>query len=133
MKVCKKCLLPKTVDEYDTFTSLGKVRVRHSCKQCISDAATRRRVHKKYGIAHEQYESLLEKQQKLCAICKTPYAGSYQDSKTKRFAVDHDHETGLVRGLLCSCCNTGLGQFKDSIERLKLAIEYLDRANTHES
>ena len=57
----------------------------------------------------------------LCAIC-----GRKQPEKW--LAVDHDHETGVIRGLLCSRCNSGLGQFKDNPDRLRLAADYLEHA-----
>jgi hypothetical protein len=44
----------------------------------------------------------------------------------KALGVDHDHITGKVRGLLCNDCNLGIGHFKDNIEKLKLAIKYLE-------
>jgi hypothetical protein len=57
-----------------------------------------------------------------CAICET-HAGKGGD----KLCVDHDHATGQVRGLLCGRCNTGLGQFKDSVPNLTRAISYLKR------
>src|ERR1700685_2188606 len=61
-------------------------------------------VQRKYGLNPTQYQSLMESQKGVCAICKeTP----------KGWAVDHDHQTGAVRGLLCNACNWGLGQFTD--------------------
>jgi hypothetical protein len=54
----------------------------------------------------------------LCAICRQPSVG-------QRLSIDHCHETGIVRGLLCSPCNLGLGSFRDSVERLESAIRYL--------
>jgi hypothetical protein len=74
----------------------------------------------KYGLTHEQYKSLLISQGSRCAICRT---------KTPRgrgeWAVDHDHTTGKVRGLLCTKCNTGIGLFDDDPARLRAAIKYL--------
>jgi hypothetical protein len=71
---------------------------------------------RKYGLTTQEYDALVKAQDGCCAICFT---------RTTRLVVDHNHETGLVRGLLCSPCNTGLGHFKDSVERLKEAINYL--------
>lgn len=74
---------------------------------------------KKYGLSPEQYMEILEAQQGKCAICR-------EEPTTKRgLAVDHNHKTGQVRGLLCTGCNTALGSFKDSEEILTSAIEYL--------
>lgn len=63
------------------------------------------------------------KQGKVCAICKESL--TLDDSK-----LDHDHFTDLVRGLLCDGCNLGLGSFRDSIDVLERAIEYLKTATT---
>lgn len=76
---------------------------------------------KKYGIELKDYDLMLEAQGGGCQICKST------DPKGQgRFHVDHNHETGEVRGLLCSHCNTGLGMFKDSPALLISAAAYLE-------
>lgn len=76
----------------------------------------------RYGITLEQYEEILTAQGGVCAIC-----GGTKLSRGNFFHVDHDHETGEIRGLLCDRCNHGLGKFGDSVEILQKAIEYLKR------
>ena len=73
----------------------------------------------KYGLAREEYADLREKQDGKCAICQEP----------GRLGVDHNHEIGVVRGLLCNHCNSLLGFAKDSPARLFRAIGYLTREN----
>lgn len=74
---------------------------------------------RQYGITPEVYAALLEAQGGKCAICRRePEAG-------RDLAVDHCHDTRVVRGLLCHLCNVGLGQFCDSPDLLRAAIEYL--------
>ena len=73
-----------------------------------------------YGITLKEYEILLAKQNNGCAIC-TASTGS----NGKRLSVDHNHQTGEVRGLLCDDCNIGLGKFKDNSSLLANAINYL--------
>lgn len=70
-----------------------------------------------FGITVQEYDLLLEKQQGRCLICL-----SIDD---KKLAVDHDHKTGRIRGLLCQRCNTTLGRVEDSIELLERMISYL--------
>jgi len=77
---------------------------------------------RKYGITLEQYEKLLADQGGVCAVCGGPHVGV-----GGRYHVDHDHRTGVVRGLLCGTCNTGLGQFKDDPVVLEKAISYLKK------
>jgi hypothetical protein len=73
-----------------------------------------------YGITLEQYNLLLEEQEGRCKICRTDKC-----TTGKALAVDHCHETGKVRGLLCKNCNIGLGMFKHDRERLRMAAEYM--------
>ena len=81
----------------------------------------RAKLKKKYGISLEEYDILEEKQQGRCAICRE----APSDPRGYRLHVDHCHNTGEIRGLLCSNCNAGIGRFQDSIERLENAIKYL--------
>lgn len=77
----------------------------------------------RYGITLEQYQDMELSQSYLCAICRQP--PEKLNGKTKSLNVDHYHFSGKVRGLLCTRCNTGLGQFLDSPDLLHRAIEYL--------
>lgn len=76
----------------------------------------------KYKITEQRYFEILEKQIGLCAICGSDSPGR---RGSKNFAVDHDHTTKGVRGLLCHPCNVMLGLAKDNIEILETAIKYL--------
>lgn len=78
------------------------------------------RFKKKYNLDKAEYSNLLKRQQHKCAIC-----GVDEQDLTKRLHVDHNHETGEVRGLLCVNCNIGLGNFKDNQEFLLYALMYL--------
>ena len=75
-----------------------------------------------YGITVEDYEQMLAAQGGGCAIC----GATVPSSRTKFFAVDHCHTTGVVRGLLCTKCNRGLGLFNDDTDRLSAAVRYLE-------
>lgn len=79
------------------------------------------RLSKTYGVSLDDFEAMLEAQNGGCAICAKPH----QEVKGERLHVDHCHATGQVRGLLCSPCNHGIGNFKDNVERLKKAAKYL--------
>ncbi|SRR6266568_8208442 len=80
----------------------------------------RRARERQYGLTHDEYMALLEAQGGACAIC----GGSAQQ---RALAVDHDHVTSAIRGLLCDRCNPMLGYARDSIAILEAAIEYLKR------
>lgn len=74
----------------------------------------------KYGIIQEEFDTNLKSQNFACAICKISF------SDTNRVSVDHCHNSGRVRGLVCFHCNTGLGHFKDDSNLLQKAIDYLN-------
>lgn len=80
---------------------------------------------KKYGITSEDYDALLSRQDGKCAICGSTESGGYGPN----LHVDHNHDTGEIRGILCKSCNTGLGFFQDDAEMLKAAIQYLEKSN----
>jgi hypothetical protein len=130
MKTCTKCGLPKAVDDFpfdrrnrDGFSSWcracmavktrawqdanpEKVRGHHrrayrQNHDAIREAQVEMRLKARYGITLAEYEAILERQGGACALCpRVP--------GKKRLHVDHDHETGRVRGLLCAPCNTRL-------------------------
>jgi hypothetical protein len=75
-----------------------------------------------YGITRDQYEALLEAQDNACAICRT----TEWNGKDNSPHVDHCHESGAVRGLLCNRCNNGLGRFRDDPSLLRAAANYLE-------
>jgi hypothetical protein len=82
----------------------------------------------RYGITVKEYNTMLAKQGGVCAICKEKESSiSRWHSKTIRLAVDHNHTTGVVRGVLCNRCNRGIGYLNDDITILRAAIEYLER------
>ena len=94
-----------------------------------------RRFRRKYGISLEEYERMHEEQGGVCAICQQPQSrprkkpGKAHRPPAPRLATDHDHETGVVRGLLCSNCNHKLiGRWKDPVV-LRAAADYLERGN----
>ena len=76
-----------------------------------------------YGISWDEREEIFEQQGRACAICQTTLQSR---AGHEGAVVDHDHETGAIRGLLCSKCNRGLGCFKDDSILLRAAIEYLE-------
>jgi hypothetical protein len=73
----------------------------------------------KYGISVAEYDALLAKQGGICAIC------SRTCSTGRRLSVDHEHDSGRIRGLLCNSCNRAIGLFGDDPARLHAAIAYL--------
>lgn len=79
------------------------------------------RIKWEHGITHEDYLVMLKAQNYTCLICKKEHS-SLKDG----LVIDHNHETGKVRGLLCPTCNSGIGLLKDSTLVLQSAINYLN-------
>lgn len=134
LKECSKCKTPKPESEFYRRADGERRRLRSDCKVCfnartmakyfrdktVHRRASRKFLLKRYGISVAVYEAMLRHQHGLCALC----CGLRQGNES--LAVDHDHNTGRVRGLLCRSCNAGLGQFGDKVPMLHRAIAYLE-------
>ena len=151
LKICRKCQTRKHVSQFPT-SDRSKDGYGYRCKECINEqrrikyndnedfrdkiliqqniyrntknsrSGRRERLLKqKYNLSLDDYQNLLIKQNFKCKICQC----SEGERGRSYFAVDHDHKTGNVRGLLCDLCNGGLGMFRDDPEILKTAINYL--------
>lgn len=130
MKWCKDC---GEIKPLDTFVLSKKSPTGRGsyCKPCQNARTyeSRQRLHggsreyhlrHRYGIGAKAFESMLAEQDGKCPICERP------DPEH----VDHDHETGKVRGILCFNCNQGLGNFRDDIRSLIRAVNYLMRGSS---
>lgn len=128
--VCNRCGCQ--LDKTNWHSSASKRRWL-ICKQCARkrlneynqanpDKIFKKNMEKRYGITYEEYSLMLVNQNYVCAIC-----GQEETSSSRiNLSIDHDHKTNLIRGLLCTECNTGLGKFKDDINLLQKARDYLN-------
>ncbi len=105
--------------------------IQSQCKLCLQkktcpDRARDKALQKTYNITLAEYTLILKRQGGSCAICRGPESVVTTDaSRTKNLAVDHNHKTGAVRGLLCTRCNKGIGQLYDDEDIVRSAVEYL--------
>jgi len=97
--------------------------LKYCSRECMGRANNFRQ---KYGTTVREYNVMFEEHAGRCAIC-----GVHQSQLEKALHIDHCHETGAVRGLLCSRCNRGIGQFKDDPEIVERAIEFLEGEDNH--
>lgn len=95
---------------------------REENRKVLSDRERKR----KFGISSERYAEMFNLQNGLCAICNRPETAT-RLGKVKALAVDHCHNTGTIRGLLCADCNTGIGKLKENIDIFQSAIQYLTK------
>jgi hypothetical protein len=77
------------------------------------------RLKSKYGLTRAEFQTMLGKQEGRCAICTTVLGSGH------RTHIDHDHESGKLRGLLCASCNKGLGHFREKPALLLVASSYI--------
>lgn len=140
---CSKCQEIKSLDEF--YSKNGKKTQSH-CKTCCRTQAKEwkannkercretnkkwnsnnyskkryRDLKQKYGITPEHYDEMYLQQGCKCKICET-----HQDQLSRKLSIDHCHKTGKVRGLLCTYCNSLLGNCKDRVDLLEKAKLYL--------
>jgi hypothetical protein len=127
-KICNICHEEKTIDKFPKCKTC-KDGHNHYCRKCkkkkpseikyraIYEKKCYKKNYKKrrYGLLQEDYDKMILSQNNRCLICKSE----------KPLNIDHCHISGKVRGLLCASCNCGLGFFKDNINILNNAVEYL--------
>lgn len=114
------------------------------CVTCVKDIFTSPEYRKKYYTREARYkhyvqsffkipfstvEQIYKDQNGLCKICDKSIQ-LFAKSKSNNICIDHCHETGQVRGILCNSCNFGIGNFKDDILLLEKAINYLKAVNS---
>lgn len=99
---------------------------RHSayCRRCLYIHSLKN----KYGITPDDYQEMLSRQGGGCAICGIEQSQLWKENWHHPLEIDHCHDTGAVRGLLCSSCNTSLGRFKHDPVLLRRAAEYIEQA-----
>ena len=127
-KTCKSCSQSLPVEEF-YFKDKKKTRREPTCKECKKKhfregydpfKASDRWLKSQYGITNEDRTRMWNEQKGVCKICKKP-----GDGRWKQLCVDHDHQTGKVRDLLCRRCNTVLGEVYDDPNILLGMVEYL--------
>lgn len=135
-KICTVCKEEKPLDEFYNVKR-SKDGKSYRCKECDNKAGKAyKELHRdrvkilhrnardryRHGIEPEDYERMHTEQNGVCAIClqEAPINVQHQ-----RLVIDHCHTTGKIRGLLCHKCNQALGLFKDNVNYLANAIEYL--------
>ena len=134
MKQCRQCLKAKPFSEFYSIKYVykpGQSGFRSRCIECEKveskrerqNASTREwhrnyRLLSRFGITAKQYDEMFASQNGRCAICM-------REDKRQRLAVDHDHKTGRVRGLLCLHCNVAIGKLDDDAEIVRRAFFYL--------
>jgi hypothetical protein len=130
--LCRRCYQRKPRKKRATCHPDRPHHTRGLCKNCAYPGRTsdRQERMRRWGITMKDVEEQFQAQKSRCAICCLPmtmqrWAG-HGKSGTYTFAVDHDHQTGLMRGLLCRRCNTGLGNFRDDPKILRRAAGYLE-------
>ena len=139
----KRCPVCKTWKPLDEFFNLKKSKdgKGYRCKKCDKEVRAisrskspktqegyrRRKIARDHGITMDDYDRMIKEQGGKCAICGTtnPHGEGSVATYLKYLSIDHNHETGEIRGLLCNKCNRGIGLLQDDIIILQKAINYL--------
>ena len=125
MFICSTCKGEKVLDQFK-LKSLITFGINTACKACLKDRHKYCKIKILYGIDKETHTKFYKDRDGKCDICRRELKMTSDVIDRNSIGnVDHCHITGKVRGLLCNDCNRGLGFFKDNIELVKIAYEYL--------
>jgi hypothetical protein len=133
-KKCTHCNKVKPLSEFFNCKNTRDLKST-DCKKCSVKSSNKHRkdnfeqyrntyVKRVFNITLEEYNKMFEDQDGCCAIC-----GIHQKDLKRTLFVDHNHETGKIRGLLCGTCNMAIGFLKDDTGVLQNAIDYLNKNN----
>ena len=111
--------------EYDHKTQEGRMAYLRAYRKLTQEIEKARALRDSFDLSLDEYRKMLEAQNGKCAICFQPETHK-RNGKIKALAVDHNHKSGAIRGLLCSDCNTGIGKLKDDPKVLRMAAQYLE-------
>lgn len=127
-KTCTRCGEAKNITD---FRPERKYRGGHRsfCRPCDAEVNKDWKLRNQYGIGLSEYRRILEHQGGCCALCRKPETMVIK-GKVADLAVDHCHDTGVVRGLLCQNCNQGIGKLQDSPDLLRRAASYIESFRT---
>jgi hypothetical protein len=131
LKTCSGCKVEKPITDFNKRNNRTS-GITSKCKKCIIKVFKNRshislkntELKHSYGINLDEYNLILESQKGCCKICNIHYS-EFINKKKKYLCVDHCHDKGTIRGLLCDKCNRGIGLLNDSLEILNSAINYL--------
>ena len=131
MKTCPSCKAEKPVDQYwkSQYSCIDCTKEKQKTRWASRSPKKRLEQHLKYkyGVTVSKLEETLEEQNHSCAICKLELPDLLvYENRQRGYAIDHNHDTGEFRGILCLTCNTLLGMAKDNKEILLEAINYLE-------
>lgn len=128
-KVCSICKKRRLI-KFFCKNMASRDKLNCACKRCVAyrqacKPRTRQQqrhsdLKRQYGITLREYNDLLKKQKGGCALC-----GKTSKQQGKALAVDHNHKTNKIRGILCSKCNTGIGMLGDTYAQVAKAAKYL--------
>jgi hypothetical protein len=147
MKKCAHCEIEKPIDDFPrikkTWGDKVGYRPYYICKPCKGlyekaryEARPERRekvrrsvafshMKRTYGLSEDDYEKIVARQNSCCGICDKKLNTEINGKNKREAFVDHDHSTGVVRGLLCHNCNVAIGHLNDDIHLLERAIQWI--------
>jgi hypothetical protein len=139
----KRCRICKEVQSIHTFRrdNTKKGGYQNLCRTCAYTEMQKYRytnpntkgthIAHRYAITAKDYCAMFEAQNNVCAICGRPETSvDAKSGRTRKLAVDHDHATGKVRGLLCHGCNLALGLLDDDLDRIMNVFHYIQKHKT---
>lgn len=125
LRLCNQCGASKPISEFERYSGY----TRYQCKTCRGKNVDAQRKYR-FGITRAQYQAMLEKQYGKCAACGEGETMLGRSGTVRELSVDHCHESGSIRGLVCDACNNIMGRAKDDATRLRRVAAYLEIAST---